>query len=113
MFEKLEVNRMAQSLAAHAGARLGIVAKNIAHADTPGYRDKDLRPFAEVYATADPRRAMRPVEQRSAMDPNGNSVGLDAQMARMAEIRQSHDMALTIQRSTSAVIRAALGRGGQ
>lgn len=112
MFEKLEVTRMAQALASHAGARLGVVAKNIAHADTPGYRDRDLAPFAKVYEAgrgADTRARV----QASPADPNGNSVGLDAQMMRMAEIRQGHEMALAIQRGTSSIIRAALGRGGQ
>lgn len=113
MFEKLEVTRMAQALAAHSGARLAVVARNIAHADTPGFRDRDLAPFAKVYAGQDQERAARAVVQRSPADPNGNSVGLDAQMVRMAEIRQGHEMSIAIQRGTSAMLRAALGRGGQ
>jgi flagellar basal-body rod protein FlgB len=43
--------------------------------------------------------------------PNGNTVSLEAEMVRMAEIRQAHDMALAVQRSVSGITRAALGRG--
>ena len=49
MFEKLEITRMAQALSAHAGARLGLVAQNVANADTPGYKARDLPDFAEVW----------------------------------------------------------------
>ncbi|ESW62508.1 MAG: flagellar basal body rod protein FlgB [Rhodobacter sp. CACIA14H1] len=112
MFERLEMTRMAQALAAHSGARLGLVARNIAHADTPGFRAQDLPDFATVYAGGiDPRR-LRPTETRGPQDPNGNSVRLDDQMVRMAGIRMDHDMALAVQRSTSSILRAALGRGG-
>lgn len=113
MFEKLELTRMAQALAAHSGARLGLLAQNVAHADTPGYRAHDLPDFGEVYAAGrDNRGDVRPERLRAAADPNGNTVRLDDQMLRMAEVRQSHEMALAIYRSTSGVVRAALGRGG-
>ena len=45
MFEKLELTRMAQALAAHAGARMAVIAQNVANADTPGYKAKDLPDF--------------------------------------------------------------------
>ncbi|NBE07387.1 flagellar basal body rod protein FlgB [Paragemmobacter ruber] len=119
MFEKLELTRMAQGLAAHAGARMAVIARNIAHADTPGYRAADLPAFAQVYrggpngATGDGAASARPAILKLAADPNGNTVALEDQMRRMAETRQGHEMALSIYRSTSAVVRVALGRGGQ
>lgn len=127
MFEKLELTRMAQSLAAHAGARLALVAQNVAHADTPGYRARDLPDFASAYdqAGTGPRAtraghfgkaapdALRPMDTGGWADPNGNSVSVEAEMIRAAEVRQAHDMALAVYRSTSGIIRAALGRGGQ
>jgi len=42
MFEKLGLTRMAQGLAAHSAARLGMIAANVANADTPGYRRKTV-----------------------------------------------------------------------
>lgn len=118
MFEKLELTRMAQGLAAHAGARMGVIAQNIAHADTPGYRARDLPAFAESYGSAKSATGPDAPQRKAAVlrlptDPNGNSVALQDQMRRMVEARQSHEMALSIYRSTSAVVRVALGRGGQ
>lgn len=128
MFEKLELSRMAQSLAAHAGARLSLVAQNVAHADTPGYRARDLPAFADVYDSAGTTlRASRPghiggathaadarpVDAGGWADPNGNAVSLETEMIRASEVRQAHDMALAVYRNTAGILRAALGRGGQ
>jgi flagellar basal-body rod protein FlgB len=52
MFEKLELTRMAQALAAQSGARMAVIAENVANADTPGYKAKDMPAFADVYKAA-------------------------------------------------------------
>jgi flagellar basal-body rod protein FlgB len=125
MFEKLELTRMAQSLAAHSGARMAVIAENVANADTPGFKAKDLPGFAEIFADDDGQmRATRPghlaesttttmslPERTNGREaPNGNSVSLEAEMVKSVEARQNHDMALAIYRATSDVIRASLGR---
>lgn len=124
MFEKLQLTRMAQALATHSGARLGLLAQNVANADTPGFKAQDLPDFATTYGES-PLETTRPTHltarARSAeaeriagpADPNGNTVNLEDQMLRMADVRQSHEMALAVYRSTSGIVRAALGRGGQ
>ncbi|WP_151718867.1 FlgB family protein [Gemmobacter serpentinus] len=125
MFEKLEIVRMAQAFAAHAGARQGEVARNIANADTPGFKARDLPPFHEAYrATTTQLRGTRPGHFGPAADsmaddrlvagaasPNGNTVSLEAEMVKAVELRQQHEMALAIYRSTSSVLRNSLGRG--
>ena len=125
MFEKLELTRMAQALAAHSGARMGVIARNVAHADTPRYKAQDLAPFAEVFAVAGGgMRTTRPghlangatgttmVLQRAPgrEAPNGNTVSLEGEMVKSVEARQNHEMALAVYRATSDVIRASLGR---
>lgn len=123
MFEKLELTRMAQGLMAHSGARLAVAARNVAHADTPGYRAMDVPDFAETYRSGADLRATRAGHSGAARDgalvpmvvggwadPNGNSVSLESEMLRTAEARQAHEMALAIYRTASAVTRAALGR---
>jgi flagellar basal-body rod protein FlgB len=124
MFEKLELTRMAQSLAAHAGARMGVVARNVANADTPGYKAQDVQDFASVYEGQDmPMKATRPghlggasliaatqtIAAGGSESPNGNSVSLEKEMVKSVEARQEHEMALAIYRATSEVIRASLG----
>lgn len=125
MFPKLELTKMAQALAAHSGARMGVIAENVAQADTPGYKARDLPDFATVYLDDAPLRATRPGHLNGAEHagvaearvvagngaPNGNTVSLEGEMVRAAEVRQSHEMALAIYRNTSELSRLALGRG--
>ena len=125
MFEKLELTRMAQSMASYAGARLGVVASNIAHADSPRYKARDLPTFADAYDKQGDMRATRPGHMgttdvsmpeagivRGPGSPNGNTVSLETEMVRAVAVRQDHEMALAIYRSTSDVVRASLGRKG-
>ena len=48
MFDNLEVLQMSQAMARHAGARQAIAARNLAHADTPGYKARDLVAFPQL-----------------------------------------------------------------
>ena len=122
---KVRVISAARAMAAHAAARQAQIAQNVAHADTPGYRPRDLPPFAQVMqdilrndafgprGTGSAMRPinLRPVEVPGAASPNGNAVSIEAEMVRAAEVRSAHDMALAIQGKLSGVVRAALGRG--
>jgi flagellar basal-body rod protein FlgB len=125
MFEKLELTRMAQDMAARAGARMGIIARNIANADTPGFQAMDLPSFAETYQDRESEMlatraghfssAEQPLEPqlrraKGAGAPNGNTVSLEQEMVKTASVRQDHEMALAIYRNTSDIIRASLGR---
>ncbi len=129
MLEKLEIIRMAQALASHAGARQGEIARNIANADTPGFRARDLADFAESYAAGSQTamRATRPGHiahatpfatetevrhQQGAAAPDGNTVSLETEMVKAAEVRQQHEMALAIYRSTAGILRSSLGKAG-
>lgn len=124
MFEKLELTRMAQALAAHSGARMAVIARNVAHADSPGYKAQDLPSFDKVYEEGGQMRATRPGHLAASSEgtalvperapgresPNGNTVSLEGEMVKSVEARQNHEMALAIYRATSDVVRASLGR---
>ena len=49
---------------------------------------------------------------RGAASPDGNTVSLKQEMVKAVEVRQQHDMALAIYRSTAAILRGSLGRAG-
>ncbi|MEX2520264.1 MAG: flagellar basal body rod protein FlgB [Paracoccaceae bacterium] len=49
MAADLTILNMAKGLAAHASSRQGLIAENVANADTRSFRARDLKPFAEVY----------------------------------------------------------------
>lgn len=128
MFDNIEIFGMAQSMARHAAAQQGTVARNVANADTPGYRARDVAPFAETYApyAGHAMRATRPGhvsgvdgftparipprDAQGAHSPNGNSVSLEQEMVRAAEARGQHNMALSIYRTATSIWRASLGR---
>jgi flagellar basal-body rod protein FlgB len=126
MFASLEVMKTAYAMARHAGHRQALVAENMAHTDTPGYRPRDLADFAETLsASPSTLRATRPghlfgagdmsqariVEMRENNSPNGNAVSVEDQMLQAVEVKRQHDRALAIYKSSLTVLRTSLGRG--
>lgn len=126
MFETLDLTKLANAMAGRAGARMGVIARNVANADTPEFKAMDLPSFAESYregnldlratrpqhfgtaADADPQ--LLPRRSKGADAPNGNTVSLEQEMVKMAAVRQDHEMALAIYRNTAEILRASLGR---
>ncbi len=126
MFETLEVFRMAQAMARHAGSRQALVAANIANADTPGYRSQDVAAFREVYRAGDSglmrhtrdrhlgggesAAASRAVDAPGPSSPNGNTVALETEMFRSVDAKRQHDRALAVYRASLDLVRSSLGR---
>ncbi|HET9067544.1 MAG TPA: FlgB family protein [Amaricoccus sp.] len=124
----LSILNLASALAAHASARQEVIAGNVAHADTPGYRARDIADFASILDGtpglsarmtrpghiafgADPR-GFEPREAAAfgAETPNGNSVSLEDQMLRAAAVRQEHDLALGVYSKTLDILRTTVTR---
>jgi flagellar basal-body rod protein FlgB len=94
----------------------------VAQADTPGYRPVRTPDFAQFWADRQGAGAMRQTHsghlaatpmlpsQALGLEPNGNAVSLEDQMLAAVDARQGHEMALSIWRATSDVLRASLGR---
>ncbi len=124
MFDTPDLMRVAQDLARHAGARQTVIAQNIAQADTPGFRARDIAPFQAHVAsvlrvtrtthldapTHAVRHSAQPDRTAPSLSPNGNSVSLEREMMRAAQTRQAHDMALATYGSARTILRTALGR---
>ena len=108
-------------------ARQRVLARNIANADTPGFRPSDLRPFAETLARAgdpllartDPRHLASPRgsgprarQDRDAVEraPNGNAVALDQQALKVADTDTAHALTTGLHRRYLGLFRTALGR---
>lgn len=107
--------------------RQKVVASNIANADQPGYRAKDLRPFTEVLAGvggSGPARTheshlsgTRPAGRWGAeivpgweRSPSGNTVVLEEQISKGSDIRESYALASGVLSKGHAMLRAAIGR---
>ena len=118
-------------------ARHEVLSANIANADTPGYRPRDLD-FKSLMQSAleakddDLRPSERRVDALSPLAPDlqsmvyepeypdsrhgeerldGNSVSLDRQMALMTENSLSYEASLTLLSRALAGLRYAIGEG--
>ncbi|MBM9596118.1 FlgB family protein [Roseitranquillus sediminis] len=129
MFENLDIMRMAHGLARHASDRQEIVARNVANADTPGFRARDLASFQQIYSDSDQGAGMRTtreghlgaadlgvppahlIETPGEASPNGNTVSIETEIFKSAEIKSQHDRATTIYKTSLDVLRTSLGRG--
>ena len=126
MLESLNLTRMAEALAEHAASRMDQIARNVAQANTPGYKAMDLPDFAQVYDSG-PQGGMRatkaghitaaktateaiPQAAAGAAAPNGNTVSLEREMVKSVSVRQEHDMALAVYSHARDILRASLGR---
>jgi flagellar basal-body rod protein FlgB len=129
MLEKINLFQMATSMASHAGTRQAVIAQNIANADTPGYKARDVTPFAELvrasgegfssratrsnhlYGTSGPAEPEVLEKPGGVSNPNGNQVALEDEMLKAVEVKRQHDRALAIYRSGLTILRSSLGRG--
>ena len=133
MFEKLTLTKMARDLAGHAGARMGVIARNVANADTPGFVGRDLKPFsftAQVQAQAGMAmvtpaqtaaghmpgltrriggagafRSVAAADSETTLD--GNGVVLEDQMIKMGEARMEYEAAIGFYQKSMALLRMA------
>jgi flagellar basal-body rod protein FlgB len=117
MFEGLQIFQLAGGLARHAASRQAVVAQNIANADTPGYRARDVGGFAETWRnmTEDVRNGrgempMRVIDAQTPASPNGNTVSLELEMLRGIEAQRAHSRAMRIYGSAMSIMRTSIGR---
>lgn len=114
MFNDLSIFNDASALARHAAQRLAVLSENIANADTPKYRARDLEPFSDFLSRLDaaPQNSSAPkivTLEGISTDANGNSVSIEDQMARGAEAMRRHETAMTIYAKALGLLRAGLG----
>ncbi|MCA8883274.1 MAG: FlgB family protein [Rhodobacteraceae bacterium] len=129
MYNGLALFKMASARAAHAATGQGIVAQNIANADTPGYVARRLSPFQASFVEPGAKGGLRTARSshlanrdetpnggakvrldRSDMAPNGNSVSVETEMMQAALIKQDHELALAAYRGGINLLRTVLGR---
>jgi flagellar basal-body rod protein FlgB len=113
------------------GERHRVLAENITHADTPGYRARDLKQvsFGDLVRGSQlgiAARATQPGHIRGLggtvndqwkrttgteyeVAPNGNSVNLEQQMMNVAETQADHNLMTSLYRKQVGLLRKALG----
>jgi len=125
MLENLTVFDLASTMARHAAIRHSVIAENVANADTPGYRARDVQPFSAMVNEAFPLKGTReghigartgaggaPVriaESAVPASPDGNSVNLADQSRRAVEATGQHSLATTVYRKAADILRLGIG----
>lgn len=119
--------RLAEQRLAWLEARQQVLARNIANADTPQFRPRDLAPFHRLLAGAGGLGLARssPLHLAGASGPgprattdrltaertpNGNAVALDEQALKVADTDSAHALATALHRRYLGLFRTALGR---
>ena len=117
MFDRLEIFTLASARAQHAASRQAVVAQNIANADTPGYRARDIADFAETWRMlqtrgrdTDGNLPVRSIDAHGPASPNGNTVSLELEMLRGIEAQRAHSRALQVYGSAMSILRTSIGR---
>jgi flagellar basal-body rod protein FlgB len=118
------------------GKRQDVLSQNVAGADVPGYKARDLKPmdFERVLKSAtaaqsnagsllvtNPHhiaigRAGRGAEETETPDvassPSGNSVSLEAEMIKVADTQAQFQAAANLYAKAIAMMKTAIGRPG-
>ena len=123
----------------HLFERQRVVAGNIANADTPGFKARELREadFGAMVGAGERTGIVRPsVRLTSGMaalgatqpqgsagvildrhvtetKPDGNNVTLEDQLLKMGEIQTDFATLTSLYRKQTGLLKTALGRGGQ
>ncbi len=114
-------------------ARSQILSKNVANADTPGYRTQDLKPFSLTrtlqgapalalastssgHITDSPRVSQVPVLDDNLpiteTSPDGNQVSIEDQMTKVADTGMEYQTMTNLYRKQLSMLKTAIGRGG-
>jgi flagellar basal-body rod protein FlgB len=118
--------------------RQTVLSQNIANADTPNYRARDLKAFDFKDVVREHSRAARGIAMASTnashlrgagnraqgafketdvrrpyeTAPDGNQIVLEEQMAKMNETNINHNLMTELYRKQLRMFRSVMGRGG-
>lgn len=92
--KELELFALGSQRTRWLSAKAAVVATNVANADTPGYKPRDVLPFRELLASEE-RRSIdgRPAGEAIVERPagprkhSGNGVSLELEMAELGDAR--------------------------
>ena len=112
MFNKIDLFAKTSLMAKHAVERQRLIADNIANANTPGFKARDLQPFSEfLEAAGSSQRTDFPIQtvyRPNGAEPNGNTVSIENEIMASAEAAGQHETALLLYRKSMDLLRASL-----
>ena len=104
--------------------RQQVLSQNVANADTPGWRARDLKPFASLLGkppitlagtegaslAAGGARDAAGAAAAGEVAPDGNGVVLDKELLKVAETDTAHELTTGIVQAWIVMFRTAIGR---
>ncbi len=132
MFDDLTLFAMARKSMAWLAKREEVVAQNIANADTPKYKPKDLKPVdfkdllqpepQPIRAVATNPMHISPAVESTRFEavterrpeeskPDGNEVLLEEQTKKIGDIHDAHMLAANLLQANMAMFKTAIGTG--
>jgi flagellar basal-body rod protein FlgB len=119
MISDVQLFKVYGAMARYAAEAQTVSATNIARANEPGFKAKEIESFdaylARVSANgaADPMtESFRVTESHNPMSPNGNNVSLEQEVFNSAEAMSQHSLALSVYTKSMDLLRTAIGRRG-
>jgi flagellar basal-body rod protein FlgB len=109
------------------GAREGVLSQNVANANTPGWKSRDLTSFASYLSSSavsgSTLALTNPLHMKGTLPdtagvqvqpgeqaPDGNAVSLDDQLMKIAQTDTDHELVTTVYTKYLGMFRMALGR---
>lgn len=130
---KLPLFETMQSKLKAGSARQAVLAQNVANADTPGYKARDIEAqnFSSMLAQKSSLRmattngkhmlgggasisgGSRTIERKSTyeLNPIGNNVVIEEEMMKVAENQAEYQKTLSVYRKSIELFKIALGKG--
>jgi flagellar basal-body rod protein FlgB len=129
MFEDLTLFAMAQKSMDYLSRRQAVLSENVANANTPNFKSKDLAPLEfkdlmqpaaqtlravstnpmHISPDAEPTRFQEISEHRpTESKPNGNQVQVEDQMQKIGLVKGNYELAVNLMMKHIAMLKIAL-----
>jgi flagellar basal-body rod protein FlgB len=132
MLDGIDVFRITGARMRQLSERQNVLAQNIANADTPHYRARDVKPFQFDSALLRAQGGVAPLRLAGSQaghitgsrggadvttdransyseDPTGNTVDLEEQMVKQSDVAKNYDLATLVYKRSAALMRSAVG----
>jgi len=132
MLDGIDVFRISGARMRQLAERQNILAQNIANSETPLYRARDVKPFqfdsallrhqgglpalrlaashtGHLGGTRDGVTVTADRANSYSEDPDGNTVNLEEQMVKQADVLKAYDLATLVYKRGAAILRTAVG----
>ena len=121
MFEDLTLFAMAQKSMDYLARRQAVLSENIANANSPHYKVKDLAPLSFKDVLQPPAATVRAVVTNpmhvspeveptrfEESKPNGNQVLIEDQMQKIGDVKGQYELAVNLMMKQIAMLKTAL-----